>query len=108
MDFLLILIREFLATDTDTKLILMSATMNSQHFASYFKKYKFTVPIINVPARRKFSIEKKFLDQLGMTTSTKIINYDNPTISEEMMQLAGSVFYPLTLGFNTPKRFDQG
>lgn len=94
MDFLLILIREYLHTNSkDTKIILMSATLNAEQFASYFRTETMSIPIISMADQRQFTIKKKFLDDLRMEKSAKIINYESPGISDEMMQLAAEIVF---------------
>lgn len=78
----------------------MSATMDANHFASYFRSESITVPIINMTIERNFEIEKCFLDQLnqkklleGLSINDKIINYVSPGISDEMMRIVAEIVY---------------
>lgn len=60
MDFLLITIKEALATiHTDIKIILMSATLDSQIFSEYF----YNCPIINVPGKY-FTVQTYYLENV--------------------------------------------
>lgn len=102
MDFLLILMRQLLYTNSpNTKVILMSATMDAAHFADYFSSYHsryfkvqtLVIPIINVQAPRKFPIKTFFLDDLNMNMSPEIIDTTNPGIKEEMMNLASEIIF---------------
>ncbi|XP_044748231.1 putative ATP-dependent RNA helicase DHX57 [Coccinella septempunctata] len=58
-DFLLMILRDMLSLRPDLKIILMSATLNADLFASYFG----SVPIIKVPGRT-FPVEQFFLEDI--------------------------------------------
>jgi len=65
-DFLLIILRSLMSKRPDLKVILMSATVNAQRFASYF----YGAPILDVPGRT-FPVEAKFLeDAIELTGHT--------------------------------------
>ena len=56
-DFLLIVLRDLLATRPSLKLILMSATVDASRFADYFGN---ATPVVNIPGRT-FPIAQKYL-----------------------------------------------
>lgn len=58
-DFLLMILRDILPLRPDLKIILMSATLKAELFASYFEN----VPIINVPGRT-FPVQQFFLEDI--------------------------------------------
>lgn len=94
MDFLLILVRLFLNTNSqNTKIILMSATMDSERFANYFRSKIVQVPVINMREARNFTIDKKFLDDINSDLTKLISNYESPSISETMMMLAADIVF---------------
>lgn len=65
-DFLLIAIRDALATQPNLKIILMSATLDSEIFCSYFNN----CPVINVPGRM-FSVDLIHLGEVLHMTEYK-------------------------------------
>ena len=56
-DFLLIILRKLMLHQPGLKVILMSATVNAEHFSRYLNN----APIMNVPGRT-FPVETKFLE----------------------------------------------
>lgn len=96
-DLLLTIIREFLLDDTsDTKLILMSATLDPKPFMKYFTLQfpeKESMPaLIAMETQRDFKIDVKYLDHLSvLKISDKIINYNLPSISSEMFSVAAKL-----------------
>ncbi|CRK99021.1 CLUMA_CG012127, isoform A [Clunio marinus] len=93
MDLLLILVREYLSTNSpDTKVVLMSATMNANHFANYFEKLDIKTKIVDMEIERNFTIRKKFLDELMLPKVPKV-DYSKPLISEEMMKVAADIIF---------------
>lgn len=94
MDFLLILVRLFLNTNSpNTKVILMSATMDSERFANYFRSRTVQVPVIKMLEERNFKVEKKFLDDVSRGKIKLINDFDSPSISESMMLLAVDIVF---------------
>jgi ATP-dependent RNA helicase TDRD9 len=94
MDFLLILIRLFLNTNSpNTKVILMSATMDSERFASYFRSRSIPIPVINMREERNFDITKMFLDDVNTTMSKLITDYESPGISDTLLTLAADIVF---------------
>lgn len=89
MDFLLIVVRRFLATNsTKTKVILMSATIDSKAFSEYFKTPKkigyLTAPIIGVDRPRLYQVNNYYYDDLDKLRMDFTIDYENPGISSHM------------------------
>lgn len=62
-DFLLAVLRQAMTTYPNLKLILMSATMETQLFDDYFKAKGLTVDIIQVPGRM-FPVEEFYLEDV--------------------------------------------
>ncbi|XP_058449185.1 putative ATP-dependent RNA helicase DHX57 [Malaya genurostris] len=58
-DFLLLILKELLEKRRDLKVILMSATLNSNLFSSYFGD----VPVLDIPGRT-FPVEQLFLEDI--------------------------------------------
>ncbi|XP_041765318.1 putative ATP-dependent RNA helicase DHX57 [Anopheles merus] len=58
-DFLLLILKELLTKRTDLKVILMSATLNSNLFSSYFGD----IPVLDIPGRT-FPVEQLFLEDI--------------------------------------------
>ncbi|XP_055546685.1 putative ATP-dependent RNA helicase DHX57 [Wyeomyia smithii] len=58
-DFLLLILRELLEKRRDLKVVLMSATLNSNLFSSYFGD----VPVLDIPGRT-FPVEQLFLEDI--------------------------------------------
>ncbi|XP_053608601.1 putative ATP-dependent RNA helicase DHX57 isoform X2 [Plodia interpunctella] len=62
-DFLLLILRDLVKVRKDLRVVLMSATLNSELFAEYFDK----VPILEIPGRT-FPVEQLFLENIMETT----------------------------------------
>nr|XP_019548139.2 putative ATP-dependent RNA helicase DHX57 [Aedes albopictus] len=58
-DFLLLILKQLLEKRSDLKVILMSATLNSNLFSSYFGD----VPVLDIPGRT-FPVEQLFLEDI--------------------------------------------
>lgn len=67
IDFLLYLLRDTLKLRPDFKLVIMSATVNSEIFSQYFVDYKFKE--VNIGGKTNYPIESVFLDNS--------VEYDN-------------------------------
>ncbi|EDW97399.1 probable ATP-dependent RNA helicase spindle-E [Drosophila yakuba] len=66
MDFLLIVVRRLLATNSrHVKIILMSATIDARELSDYFTTTNSIPPVISASHGRKHSIEKFYRDQMG-------------------------------------------
>ncbi|XP_078039431.1 putative ATP-dependent RNA helicase DHX57 [Augochlora pura] len=63
-DFLLMLLKELLRKKPNLKIILMSATLKSEAFSSYFRE----APILNIPGKT-FPVEQLFLEDIFEWTS---------------------------------------
>ncbi|AYV77173.1 MAG: HrpA-like RNA helicase [Barrevirus sp.] len=84
--FLLYLLRETLRLRPEFKIIIMSATINSELFSDYFRDFKFAK--IEVKGVRSYPIESIFLKESltynqilekGFDTLIKILKEDDPT-----------------------------
>ncbi|XP_055295310.1 probable ATP-dependent RNA helicase spindle-E [Sitodiplosis mosellana] len=89
MDFLFIIIRMLLAKDApNVKIILMSATIDSNMFAHYFEFYRDghwqPAPIVRVDQKNQFKVRTFFLDDLDRSPE---ISWQ-PGISDEMYKVA--------------------
>lgn len=85
MEFLLIVVKMFLIENSpDTKIILMSATFDTDEFASYFCQKKYGklchAPTINILVKRQHKIYEFFLDDLQSLPTQEKIDYDTPSI----------------------------
>ncbi|XP_016969045.1 probable ATP-dependent RNA helicase spindle-E [Drosophila rhopaloa] len=66
MDFLLIVVRRLLATNSrHVKIILMSATIDARELSDYFATKNLIPPVISASHGRKYTIEKFYRDQLN-------------------------------------------
>lgn len=70
-DFLLIAIKDAIQANPQLKVILMSATLDSGQFSSYFSN----CPVINVPGRM-FDVEALFLGDVLMATNYRTKQMD--------------------------------
>ncbi|XP_044009648.1 probable ATP-dependent RNA helicase spindle-E [Aphidius gifuensis] len=92
MDFLLLIVRKFLRTNSHSvRIILMSATINVDKFAKYFSLYLgenlTQAPIIDVVKRNIYDVHDFYLEDLSGIAEQPVINYDEPTISPKMYVL---------------------
>lgn len=96
-DLLMMIIREYLLLgNANTKLILMSATLNINQFKNYFTlrfgENGYRPGIVAIHSERKFSIDIGYLDGLeGFRMSNKIINYSIPSITNELYHVAAKI-----------------
>lgn len=63
IDFLLFLLRETIKLRPEFKLIIMSATINTDIFISYFSEEIFKFKVLNIAGRTNYPIESIFLPQ---------------------------------------------
>lgn len=86
IDFLLYLLRETLKLRPNFKLIIMSATINAELFANYFKDFKYAK--VEVAGARTYPIDSVFLEESlnynkiiekGFEILIKIMKGDDPT-----------------------------
>ncbi|KAJ8906332.1 hypothetical protein NDN08_002825 [Rhodosorus marinus] len=75
-DILLLLLREVLASRKDLKVVLMSATLDAERFASYFKeKLNRSIPIISISGRT-FPVTEFYLEEALRTAEFKLRDGD--------------------------------
>lgn len=107
IDFLLLIIRRMMSLDsTDTKIILMSATMAAEQFSEYFEVTLnngsvYAPPIIDLSeSPRNFEIKEYYLEEFEDlcvdNPVSELIDYEEPGISEGMYEYAATI---LTLCF---------
>lgn len=81
MDFLIIVVRRLLATNSQhVKIILMSATIDADRFANYFKLPRgdgplTRAPVVKVEAQSKFDVSVFYLCQLGRLKIVSELDY---------------------------------
>lgn len=103
-DLLMTIMRQFLHENpNDTRIILMSATLNSEKFVSYFTlsyglPKEIAPPVISMQINRPFEIEIYYLDHVEATILQSVKNKDiidysliSPSISYEMYQIAAQL-----------------
>ena len=93
MDFLLIIVRKLLAVKNPyVKIVLMSATLNAEQFAEYFRGIYYgnirPAPILKLEAPLSFEVEIFYLDDLSIHIPDEIIELENPGISNDMFAIA--------------------
>lgn len=95
LDFLLIIVRMLLHKQSPfVKIILMSATINTEKIASYFKMFDSQgnygpAPILELKVERPHKVLVTYLDGLDhIGASRDIINLDKPGISSKMFEFA--------------------
>lgn len=96
MDFLLIVIRRFLISNSpNTKVILMSATISPREFSEYFSSYKNAAPVLKVDSRRRFQVKDFYLCQLEKLVTNYDYNYvmSEPKIDDELYKIAVKLLY---------------
>lgn len=78
MDFLILLIRKFLRTNSrSVKVILMSATINCQRFANYFStpvanRQLAPAPVIDLEKRSQYTVKQYYLCQLDRVLAASV------------------------------------
>ncbi|XP_031345439.1 probable ATP-dependent RNA helicase spindle-E isoform X2 [Photinus pyralis] len=90
MDFLLLLVRRFLNTNSyNTKVLLMSATLDTDEFADYFMNAHDTQmlppPVLNINKPSRYSVQKFYIDQLQK--SAPAFNISEPKIDPSLYTL---------------------
>uniref|UniRef100_A0A182JZG9 Probable ATP-dependent RNA helicase spindle-E n=1 Tax=Anopheles christyi TaxID=43041 RepID=A0A182JZG9_9DIPT len=94
MDFLLIIVRRLLATMRNTKIILMSATIESSEFAQYFKipgPNSLFAPQLAVSNVRQHDVSVYYLEDLEKLKIDFAIKYEQPEVHDRMYFLAAKV-----------------
>lgn len=84
-DFLLIVLRRLMQKRPDLKLVLMSATIEAQRFATYLGG----VPVLNIPGRT-FPVEVKYLEDVVEMTNYRLTEDDTSGMLEEDMEDAST------------------
>ena len=80
MDFLLLVVRKLLHTNSrSVKVILMSATFDTERFAKYFsspvRNKLIPAPIIDIPKKSFFNVGIYYLCQMGALGPVNISNF---------------------------------
>lgn len=114
-DFLLIILRSLISKRPELKVILMSATVDSQKFSSYF----YQAPVLNVPGRT-FPVATKFLEDaveltghiVGDNDNSKYDNVDDDLDDESTQKIPGNNREASLQGYsaktrNTMSNFDE-
>uniref|UniRef100_A0A0A9XRC0 Probable ATP-dependent RNA helicase spindle-E n=1 Tax=Lygus hesperus TaxID=30085 RepID=A0A0A9XRC0_LYGHE len=91
-DFLLIVIKKLMRIKGNrTKLILMSATMNTGKFVDYFSKRVDNLPVeppvIELQTEPRHLVQEYFLDSLGSIMLINDVAIDEPKITTSLYQL---------------------
>lgn len=97
MDFLLIVVKRLLALNSkNTKVILMSATVDAKMFANYFS-YEMNgifgpAKVFNLDPCMNYEVTFDYLDNLKFTKYTEaVVDYIDPMITDEMYIIAQRV-----------------
>lgn len=111
MEFLLIAIkRNLVANPFSTKIILMSATIDTNQFAKYFRLPSPTggmknAPMLSLTGRRQHDIFLYYLDDLIRVEGVhSFVNYDQPGIEPQMYRVACTIIQ----SFSTSDFSDKG
>ncbi|XP_053680690.1 probable ATP-dependent RNA helicase spindle-E [Anopheles nili] len=94
MDFLLIIVRRLLPISRNTKIILMSATIEAQEFAQYFKipgPNSLLAPQLSVSKCRQHNVAVFYLDNLEKLAIDFSLKYDQPEVHDKMYFLAAKL-----------------
>lgn len=97
LDMALIVIRRLLATKNPyVKLIMMSANVNAQKFANYFKSIYDGVfrdaPVLNLEIKKPFPVQEHYLNELEhMGAKINLLDKGNPCIKREMYKFVVDV-----------------
>jgi HrpA-like RNA helicase len=78
---------------SETRLILMSATLNASKFKNYFSFDNFVPPVIQMKIQRPYKIEINYLDELVTPENDKdVIEYKKKiSITNDMLKLVGKI-----------------
>lgn len=92
MEFLLIVVKMFLVDKSPhTKLILMSATFDTEEFAKYFRvpcdRGMTLAPTIDLHTEREYRINIYYLDDIRPIAQEAPMDYDTPNIDTAMYQV---------------------
>lgn len=108
MEFLLIATKRFLIDNPfQTKIILMSATIDTRKFAEYFslptpRGGMLEVPTVCLTGERQHSVKTYYLEDLDK--NMKYMNYEKPGIEPRMYQLASTIIS----AFSKPDLIEKG
>uniref|UniRef100_A0A182T323 Probable ATP-dependent RNA helicase spindle-E n=1 Tax=Anopheles maculatus TaxID=74869 RepID=A0A182T323_9DIPT len=94
MDFLLIIVRRLLTQSRHTKIILMSATIESSEFAQYFKipgPNSLFAPQLAVSNQPQHDVTVFYLENLEKLRIDFSIKYEQPEVHEKMYYVAAKV-----------------
>uniref|UniRef100_A0A182VRC5 Probable ATP-dependent RNA helicase spindle-E n=1 Tax=Anopheles minimus TaxID=112268 RepID=A0A182VRC5_9DIPT len=94
MDFLLIIVRRLLAQSRHTKIVLMSATIESSEFAQYFKipgPNSLFAPQLAVTNCPQHDVTVFYLENLEKLKIDFAIKYETPEVHEKMYFVAAKV-----------------
>ncbi|XP_035894667.1 probable ATP-dependent RNA helicase spindle-E [Anopheles stephensi] len=94
MDFLLIIVRRLLTQSRHTKIILMSATIESSEFAQYFKipgRNSLFAPQLAVSNTPQHDVTVFYLENLEKLRIDFSIKYEQPEVHEKMYFVAAKV-----------------
>ncbi|RZC32600.1 ATP-dependent RNA helicase spindle-E [Asbolus verrucosus] len=97
LDFLLLIVRKYLYTNSPSvKIILMSATMEAQEFAHYFRSFPrnnpqqyLLAPILHVNKESEYTTSIYYNEQF--TNSMPAYNIDEPCITTEQYELCSKL-----------------
>ncbi|XP_059618224.1 probable ATP-dependent RNA helicase spindle-E [Phlebotomus argentipes] len=91
MDFLLIVLRKFFyRSASNVKIIMMSATIKSEKFASYFTVDK-SIPVIDLHQASPYVVREYYIDDIKKLGFEGDIVSDTPDISPQMYTLAAKL-----------------
>ncbi|XP_052863697.1 probable ATP-dependent RNA helicase spindle-E [Anopheles cruzii] len=121
MDFLLILVRRLLtqsqpnssetqANSCNTKIILMSATIDAGEFCKYFKIPKsdnLLAPSLTVASSKPYDVSVYYLDSLDKFQIDFNIEYNKPGICDKMYEIAARLAYVCDQCIDRHERVDQ-
>lgn len=96
MDFLLIVIRRLLISNSpNTKVVLMSATINPREFSNYFSSNKCAAPVLKVDNRRRFQVNDFYFCELDALTKNFEGGFDmtEPKLDEGLYLIALKLLY---------------
>ncbi|KAF5272439.1 hypothetical protein FQA39_LY07907 [Lamprigera yunnana] len=92
LDFLLLVIRRFLFTNSSTtKVILMSATFDTEEFANYFKNFhsdkNLPAPVVFIEKTYKFNTQTFYADQLQLIGKVPSFHLEEPKIDSSLYDM---------------------
>uniref|UniRef100_A0A182QQ54 Probable ATP-dependent RNA helicase spindle-E n=1 Tax=Anopheles farauti TaxID=69004 RepID=A0A182QQ54_9DIPT len=109
MDFLLIIIRRLLATNRNTKIVLMSATIESSEFANYFKipgPNSLLAPQLAVSYQTEHEVVVSYLDDLEKLNIDFSLKYEQPEVHDKLYKLVVKLAVVCDLHFESEEQLD--